>query len=80
MVLEDVDVDELNTCENEKRTLAFTWNPFWNEDDDGSRTYYPSQITLCPWFFEWAVAKKRMVLFLYERTDTQALTSLAGMV
>ncbi|KAF2722593.1 hypothetical protein K431DRAFT_311582 [Polychaeton citri CBS 116435] len=49
-ILEDFDDSALNSCKTLSGDIAITWTPDATEDGN---LYYPSQVTLCPWFYQW---------------------------
>jgi len=59
------DKGALDVCKTVGPDLAVTWNPYSSEAGD---RYYPSQITICDWFYQWS------------RTSDYKVSSLVGQI
>jgi hypothetical protein len=55
--LDEDDEEIIDECKTMSGNLAFTWSPQLEEDNE-DRLHYPSQITLCPWFYQFADREK----------------------
>lgn len=51
MELDNYDKHDLNSCKKNSPDFAITWAPHTKAD---KATYVPSQVTLCPWFYQWS--------------------------
>ena len=75
----------LDACKTLELNLAITWAPYGaplTSNDPAAvteRKYLPSQVTLCPWFYQWAHTQELRVLHPREKIDTHKLTGHAAM-